>query len=172
MNFLREWRGEGRKGKKRAADESSSQDGPRKRTKERNDDDDDDGGRCKETGTADATAADQELKIRGIATDIPTATSTPISTTTRVGFLHSPSPLIKQSTSLDTPQTKPSSPPIHPDRRANIFNASPTSASPPPSPPLSLQAQGHSSLSLLSPPSEQLDREDSEDHRCKYPHLI
>ena len=182
MQILKHWRGEG--GKKRPAEESDQKkEPPRKRMRDEKketrktgggDDDgddadeDEDGRRASiapahatESSTAQADQApdsEEEIKIRGI------------SSTKNVSL----SPLfVKQSVpSPPLSSSSLSSSLIHPDRLANVLNATlstaPASAPNPARAPASHQMDGQSPLSPSSPRPQRMDRVDeSEGHSRK-----
>ncbi len=143
MQVLKQWRGEG--SRKRAA-EANTQESSRKRAK-------DDNGKHQSIGASVAieSAPDQEYKIRG-------------NSLTNKDILNPFSPLPNHSASspiATEPLPSPSS--IHPDRRANIFNATHTSA---PS-PVSLRNQSDSPLSPSSPGPGRINKIDSEEQNRK-----
>ena len=123
MHFISQWMGEASR-KRPAEDGSHDQEDSRKRPK-------DDNGRQESIGmgtespstSATTIDMDQEYKIRGSSTAVKDAN----------GYLHSSSPFPKppastRATTLPLPSL---SPPIHPERRRNIYNASPPSATAP-----------------------------------------
>ncbi|KAF6219920.1 hypothetical protein HO133_003745 [Letharia lupina] len=106
MQLLSEWR---RASSRKRAAEESSEESSRKRTR-------DDNGRRGSTGIGTGNILDQEYKIRGNSTAM------------KDGFHHPSSPLKKESASSPVATEPLPSPPIHPDRRANFFNAAPAPA--------------------------------------------
>lgn len=145
MQLLSEWR---RASSRKRAAEESSEESSRKRTR-------DDNGRRGSTGTGSRTGIgtgnilDQEYKILGN------------STATKDGFHHPSSPLKKESASSPV-ATKPlPSPPIHPDRRANFFNAAPAPA------PAPLRNDADFPPSPLSRSPEHINNTETEERRSK-----
>lgn len=144
MQYLQEWRGR-EKSRKRAAEESN-QESSRKRTRE-----DSSNGRGESNRIGKGVVKDQEYKIRGSAI------------TTSKDLLHPSSPFSDHSPSSPlATDPLPSPPIIHPDRRANIFNAAPVSASAP------LQGKRDSPQTPLSRSPEHINKADSDEQTCKY----
>ena len=150
MQYLQEWRGRDKR-KKRAAEESN-QESSRKRSR---DDAGNDGGRRDSIaiGAVTDSIQTQEFKIRGSA---PTPSSNDL--------LHpsSPFPETKKDNSPSSPlATEPSPSIIHPDRLANISNATPVSTRAP------LPDKDKSDYRLSRSP-EHINHAGTDEQICKY----
>ena len=149
MQLLSEWR---RASSRKRAAEESSEESSRKRTR-------DDNGRRGSTGIGTGNILDQEYKIRGNSTAM------------KDGFHHPSSPLKKESASSPVATEPLPSPPIHPDRRANFFNAAPAPALAPA--PASAFAPGPLGDKADFPPSplsrspEHINNTETEEQRSK-----
>ena len=142
MQFISQWMGEASR-KRPAEDGSQDQEESRKRPRDDNERHESIGigiGSPSTSGSASASVMDmdQEYKIRGSSTAVKDAK----------GYLHSSSPFPKppRAATLPLPSL---SPPIHPDRLGNFYNASPPSA-PAPAPTPCQNEMDY----LLSPPSQ------------------